>query len=235
MDVLLFLKDRTRFIEHYYESVCAPFLEIHRKIDAKEPPYAEVPYGISEDQEPAYFTEWSWAQNGLLIAGRSCVTLLAGTLQHYLEAWQRELSITLDEADLRFFKKKGWLPGYRMVFELFLGVPWTTSPADLSVLEEVVIARNADQHRGNITSIDAYLPHTHTKRFANSLFISDRHERLFGEADDIFASFFPPELVVSRDALFKGIEEVEKLAVWLEPMLHDLKWGRWIKPEVLGG
>ena len=38
MDVLFFLKARTRFIRQFYETAGEPFREIMRKIDAEEAP-----------------------------------------------------------------------------------------------------------------------------------------------------------------------------------------------------
>lgn len=45
MDVLYFLKERTRLIRHYYEQAAQPFSETIRRIEAEEepfvPPYSE--------------------------------------------------------------------------------------------------------------------------------------------------------------------------------------------------
>ena len=49
MDVLFFLKDRTRLIRQYYELAALPFAEIMSKIEAEKEPYVP-PY--SEDGEP---------------------------------------------------------------------------------------------------------------------------------------------------------------------------------------
>ncbi len=55
MDVLYFLKERTRLIRDYHEHAERPFNEIIRKIEAEEEPYTP-PY--SEDPEPAFLSEW---------------------------------------------------------------------------------------------------------------------------------------------------------------------------------
>jgi hypothetical protein len=51
MDVLYFLKERTRLIRQYYEQAARPFSETIQKIEAKEEPFVP-PY--SEDPEPAF-------------------------------------------------------------------------------------------------------------------------------------------------------------------------------------
>lgn len=62
MDVLYFLKERTRFIRYFYETACQPFRETMRKIEAGEEPF-EPPY--SEDGEPPFLTEWLEADTAL--------------------------------------------------------------------------------------------------------------------------------------------------------------------------
>jgi len=65
MEVLAFLKDRTRFIRDFYETAERPFREIMRKIEESEAPYDNPPY--SEDGEPPYLGEGL-----MLIPGWKC-------------------------------------------------------------------------------------------------------------------------------------------------------------------
>jgi hypothetical protein len=57
MDVLFFLKERTRFTRQFYETASEPFREIMRKIDAEEAPYVPGPLEYSEEGEPEYSEE----------------------------------------------------------------------------------------------------------------------------------------------------------------------------------
>ena len=43
MDILFFLKERTRFIRYFYETAGEPFHETTRKIEASEPPFDNTP------------------------------------------------------------------------------------------------------------------------------------------------------------------------------------------------
>ncbi len=55
MEVLFFLKERTKFIRHFYETAGESFRETKRQIEAGEPPFDNPPY--SEDGEPPYLEE----------------------------------------------------------------------------------------------------------------------------------------------------------------------------------
>jgi len=78
MDVLYFLKERTRLIREYYEHAARPFNEIIRKIEAEEEPYIP-PY--SEDPEPAFLSEWIEADELLDVTGRCCISMLSASLR----------------------------------------------------------------------------------------------------------------------------------------------------------
>ena len=56
MDVLFFLRERTKFIRYFYETAAEPFRETIRKIEADEAPFDNPPY--SEDGEPPFLEEW---------------------------------------------------------------------------------------------------------------------------------------------------------------------------------
>ncbi len=91
MDVLYFLKERTRLIRDYYEHAARPFNEIIRKIEAAEEPYIP-PY--SEDPEPAFLSEWIEADELLEVTGRCCISMLSASLQLYFKTWEHELRLT---------------------------------------------------------------------------------------------------------------------------------------------
>lgn len=55
MDVLFFLKERTRLIRQYDVHAANPFNEVIRKIEAREEPYVPP---CSEDGEPPFLSEW---------------------------------------------------------------------------------------------------------------------------------------------------------------------------------
>lgn len=145
MDVLFFLKERTRLIRQYYEHAAHPFTEIIRKIEAEEEHYVP-PY--SEDSEPAVLSEWIEADELLEVTGRSCLFMLSTSLQLYFKTWERMLGLS-DGKDLQIvFKKEGLVGGYRSCLASRAGIDWSHCLADLEIIEQVVLARNRDHHIG---------------------------------------------------------------------------------------
>ena len=149
MDVQYFLRRRTQFIRRFYDEAAGPFVERRRMIEAEEDPY-KPPY--SEDGEPAFMEEWQEAQSALEVLGRTCVSMLSASLKLYLETWRRELGIDCTEFKSTF-RNKGVLRGYRECFERRLQLKWDECPADFDILEQVILARNRDQHPEHIARL----------------------------------------------------------------------------------
>ena len=178
MDVLYFLKERTRLIRSYYEQAAQPFDEIIRKIEAKEKPYVP-PY--SEDPEPPFLTEWIEAKELLEVTGRCCVSMLSASLQLYFKTWERELGLACSADFKAIFKDQGLVRGYQACLVERLGIDWSACPADLAIIEQVVLARNRDQHPESITTLRV----THTKhdqtRHPRPFFLNEREAGLFDD------------------------------------------------------
>ena len=144
MEVLYFLKERTKFIRNFYDTACLPFRETIRKIEATEEPF-KLPY--SEDGEPPFLTEWLEADTALDALGRSCVSMLSESLKLYFKTWETQLWVERPcEKCFKKFFGDGFLAGYRACFGEALKVNWDECPADFSILEQVTLARNSDQH-----------------------------------------------------------------------------------------
>ncbi len=214
MDVLYFLKERTRFISRFYDQARAPFDEQKRKIEDEEEPFVP-PY--SENDEPAFMEEWGEAETAIRTLGRACVSMLSASLQVYLETWRRELS--LDCGKFRsIFKNRGFLSGYRACFEDALEVPWNNCPADLLIIEQVVQARNADQHPKRINSMNAKHDRKHRQAYPIPFFASE-FEKASLTVHAGAQWWLGVNVHVDRDSLFKAIDEVEKLAGWLDAQI----------------
>lgn len=241
MDVLWFLQQRTEFIRFYYETSAQTWLEIQRKIQCEEPPFDDPPY--DESGEPPYLTEYGQAEDGLTILGRSCVSMLAGSMQLYFKAWECELGIKMDDKLRKRIFKKGILKGYRVMFEHFTQIPWCGAPSNLEILEQVTLARNDDQHGGHITTVHADHDEDNRARFGERLlFVSDMDRKLWSHDPETIGNlFFGTHVIVTTGALFRAIGELETLVQWLEPQLIGVKWGEkgraayeWEQQEVFG-
>ena len=59
------------------------------------------------------------------------------------------------------------------------------------------------------------------KKHPRPFFVSEFEEKMYSDMNDI--SWMLPAVHVSRDKLFKAIEQVETLAEWLEERVHILR------------
>lgn len=214
MDVLFFLKERTKFIRHFYETAGQPFRETMRKIEADEPPFDNPPY--SEDGEPPYLEEWVEANEGLEVLGRTCLSMLSPSLQLYFKTWESELGIRWEEGERERAFRNGFLKGYQICFGEVLGLSWDECPADLALIEQITLARNRDQHPERITSMRVDHARKDLKKHAHPFFVSEIERMMYADPEMQGVFWMSPAVHVSREALFTAIEEVEKLAEWLE-------------------
>jgi len=226
MQVFEFLKLRTDFMRRYYETAAAPFFEIIRKIEAEEDPY-EPPY--SEDGEPPFLEEWIEAKTALEILGATCVSMLSEALKLYFMTWERELGIQCQKRFAEAFSPKkgnGFINGYKTCFGDLLNTDWSDCPADFTLIEQIVLARNDAQHPNEIT--DLQLTHDRKVREKHPLpfFLSEYEKRLIETGQGLDYPWFAPKLVVTNEKLFEAVRQVELLGEWMEEPLFDVKYGR---------
>jgi hypothetical protein len=150
MDFVHFLRERLTFIRAFYCRSSAPFRETMSAVEEGRPPFDEPPY--CEDGEPAFLTEWMDTQVSLDVLGRTCVSMLSASLELYFKARETGLRFDWPEATRKKAFKKGRVRGYRAYFEAALGVSWEQSGVDLDLLEQIVLARNSDQHPDDLTA-----------------------------------------------------------------------------------
>lgn len=220
MDVLFFLKERTRLIRQYYVHATSPFNEIIRKIEAGEEPYVH-PY--SEDWEPPFLSEWVEADELREVTGRCCLSMLSASLQLYFKTWERSLGLRCGTTFKTEFRDGGIVGGYRACLTSCADIDWSQCPADLEIIEQVVLARNRDQHPESITSVRVTHTEKDRQRFPRPFFMSEREAALFEEGDEQ-ALFMLLSVHVSSDKLMTAIEQVERLCEWLEGKLHNAKY-----------
>jgi len=222
MDVDFFLRLRTKFIREFYDPAIKQFLVTQRLIEAEEEPY--VPPYTEDGGEPPFLEEWTAAETGIQIVGRTAISMLSESLKVYFIQWESFLRISCSKHFKADFKKGYW-NGYRKCFGEGLGVPWERCPADDEIIEQIAEARNSSQHAGRITSLSVQHPDDIRQRFPNAIFVR-QYEKQLDEDDLRGLSWLGSELIVSRDALFQAIDQVELLVDWLEPQLQNIRWGR---------
>lgn len=214
MDVLFFFKQRTRFIRHFYETAGMPFRETKRKIEAKEPPFDDPPY--SEDGEPPYVEEWIAASEAREVLGRTCLSMLSTSLQLYFMTWEKELAFRgVCKKRKRLFKH-GFFQHYRTCFTEVFGLSWKDCPADLELIEQIILARNRDQHPENITTLMVMHDKKDLKKYPFPFFMSESERQIKAmEAEFLMR----PTVYVSPETLYQAVAEMEKLTDWLEEQM----------------
>jgi hypothetical protein len=221
MNVDFFLRLRTNFIRDFYDPAVKNFLETQQLIEAGEEPF--VPPYSEDGGEPPFLEEWTTAETSIQIIGRTAISMLSESLKVYFIQWDELLGIRCDELSKNEFKKGYW-NGYRDCFAKTCGIDWSRCPADLEMIEQIALARNTSQHAGRISSMSAHHPENLRSRFRNPIFVHEHENDL--DDDDLRAlSWLGSDLIVSREALFEAIGQVELLVDWLEFQLQTVRWG----------
>ena len=207
MDVLFFLRQRTKFIRTLYDEACAPFFERQRKIENGEAPFGP---SYAEVDGPPFEEEWAEAETAIRVLGRASVSMLSSSLKLSFETWQREFRIPCAGR-----KKKAWLWGYPECFGRELQIDWSSCPANTAILEQVALARDRDQHPDWIGSLNVTHAKDSRKKYPTPFF-SSGFEKLSLAVDADTQWRLGVNVSVDRDSLFEAIDEVEKLADWLD-------------------
>jgi hypothetical protein len=223
MDVLYFLQQRTNFIRNFYEISCQPFIERRKKIEDGVEPF--VPPPNSENPEPAFLEEWLEAGTSLQLLGRTCVSMLSASLKLYFKTWDRQLGAPHKES-AGGSSLGGFIGIYQTRFGPALGVQWASCPANLGVLEQVVLFRNQDQHPSSITTFTESHDKKTLAKYSEPFFVHREEFEFLIDPDSPGQFLMDPSLYVSRDALFTALREAEQLAMWLDPLLTQAKYRR---------
>lgn len=222
MDVLYFLKERTTFIRYLYDGASSPFLEIQRQIDTGSAPFDNPP----SEELPPFEIEWQKADAALQTIGRTCISLLSASLQLYFMTWEKELQISCKSREYKMIFKTGIINGYRKCFSDALNFDWSDCPVDLDIIEQVTLTRNRDQHPDDIVFLTVTHSPSDRKKYPLPYFMSDTERAMFSDPQIASTSWLSPTVHVSRDALFRAIEQVEMFGKWLEPKMLEAKFPR---------
>lgn len=209
MDLAYFLRERTALIRHFYDTASVPFIETKRLIEAGEPPFDDPPW--DDSGVPAFMKEWGRADVELELLGRACITMLSESIKHYLQGWERYVPLT---AAAEKAMGKGFVRAYVSHYSAALGAQ--DCPADLDVIEQVVLARNSAQHNGRLT-MDVVEHDSKTReKFPRPFFT--RPDGV--DAGDGLDTFLVDWIHIDRDKLARATEQVEILADWLQEQIY---------------
>jgi len=234
MDVLYFLKKRTAFIRQFYEVAAAPYLERQRKIVEGEEPFEQPSYYDEYSSgEPLHLEEYMEADESLHVLAYSCVSMLAAALHLYFITWEGQFKTPARDLVKAQFKK-GYLTGYQAYLTDYVGVSFKDCPANIGLLEEVVIARNCVQHPESsaenvwpITNIKTRYSTGDLKKLSTPFFLDESERTALTEMDEAEGAWFTlPTLHVTGEKLIAAIDEVDKFCDWLEERIKNAVYKR---------
>ena len=215
MFVRRFLNERIDFIQQLYETSTAPYRERKKLIEAQEEPYVP-PY--NEDEEPAFLKEWLEANESILVIGCVCVSMLSAAFQLYFRTWEKRLNTPVDdELKKTVFKESGWLKGYMAYFSKHFKIDFTELPADLEILQELILLRNRTQHPEALTDNLPSFSKSDLEKHPRPFFVDERDYEILTEVNAQDQSWLiPPSFTVTAEKLIKAIVEVQRFSDWLE-------------------
>lgn len=115
------------------------------------------------------------------------------------------------------------IQGFRICFETIFIVPLDGFTVDLDLLKQIVLARNRDQHPDDLTTMRVAHPHKDRSKHPKPFFARQEELALYTGSEEPSPLMSLP-VHLSREQLKAAIDEVEKIAVWLDGVIED--WRR---------
>jgi hypothetical protein len=208
MQRLKVFQNKLQFISWFFGLATAPFIGIKRKIENGDHPY-NLSAWSEESSAPPFATEWLEADQAIQLQGQLCLNLLQRSLMEYLDETVRLSSFEPPQ------KKNNWFKSFKKWF-LDAGVDWNASGADLSLIEELTLARNRIQHGSDFDShsLLKQQDEDYRARFPDALFQDDYEAQVFSD--------FGPQLrhlELTKDKLNTAIEEMMRFTNFIEEHL----------------
>jgi hypothetical protein len=222
MDLSYFMRERTALIRLFLGKGRLPFEEMQRDIEDEVPPWEPPPFNPDrDDPEPPFVAEFMQAEHVKELVGLFSVSLLADTLKAYFEELEDDLGIKFesDKARKAHFKQ-GWVEAYRQILEHVMGDAYATCTVRFDLIEQVVLARNDFAHNTDFVIFQAKHNKQTLAKHPNPFFVGPDH-RFQAEDEPFDLENTPPwwggpKIVVSDEKLLAAIDEVEKLADWVQ-------------------
>ncbi|MGL6277444.1 hypothetical protein ACSZME_19055 [Aeromonas dhakensis] len=204
MDIEYFFKERINFAKRFHTVGSEPFTKIMELIENEQPPYEPV---YNESGEPQFLCEWLEARDGLESIGLATISMLSSSLQLYMNEWLNRI----EKSNSRFNRKgsKGWFNALKNCMQAE-GVDFSSCPANLNAIEQLVLARNRTQHAEDITSNSVTHLSKELSKFPSPLFVDPQDSALKNNW------FGQPRVYVGAVQVNTIADELEKFSGWLE-------------------
>ncbi|QSX28542.1 hypothetical protein JYB88_09515 [Shewanella cyperi] len=212
MDIVCFLKERTKFIKYYYENGILPFEHTKQLIENGLAPY-EPPY--SEDSEPPFLSEWLDADTAFDTVGHTALTMLSSSVQLYLKEWIRQIEQWSRVEITVNFKKNNGLRQYSEIFDK-LGFSVRPCPANVDLIEQILLVRNRIQHPEQLTSLNIEHSQNDLKKYPKPFFARESEYSYFSNNDNVDSWLIQPSVTVTKEMVIEAISQVEIFCTWLD-------------------
>jgi len=212
LDLAFFIKERLKFATYFFENASKPFVELISAIEKEEPPFVPV---YDESGEPQYLQEWQDARTGLESVGLTALSMVASSLQLFLNDWVRYRLESRGDSQYKRKHRKGWFHAYRKILEE-VGLDLTACPANLELIEQAVLARNRGQHPDVLTMLQTTHSKSDLEKYPNPYFVTETDQRVIEQDNGELSWWLSPNVYVDESKLSTVISEVEKLCEWLE-------------------
>ncbi|HHX8566264.1 TPA: hypothetical protein ACVO0N_004198 [Vibrio diabolicus] len=211
MDLNHFLDERLKFAAYFYDAAAKPFENTMLAIENGDVPF--VPE-YDESGEPPFLCEWIDAKTGLESVGLTALSMIASSLQLFLDQWVSRLEHG-DKTFKRTHRKRGWFYAYCKIFEE-LGLNLDDCPANLELVEQAILARNRGQHPDSITILSTTHSANDLEKYPDPYFASNKDRKLLESGDGEISWWMSPHVYVDRGKLKQASDEMLKLSTWAE-------------------
>jgi hypothetical protein len=220
MDVLYFLRERLAFARTFSADSMKCFRETQRRISEGEHPFDQPPESFDPDHgEPPFLNEYQQAEDSIDFLGQAALSFVSGSLTLFLNEFRTELSRTqrAPKYDEKIARSNGELAAHIQWFKE-LGVDLIASGCDLGLIEQIVLTRNSIQHPKSIGFLTIQPTAKQKARFTRPFFLHPTEEAILEEyrAQGNEDAYQPWMMQVTQEQLLRAIDEVEKLAIWIE-------------------
>lgn len=190
-DLSWFLSTKLNFIRNLYVKSTEPFDTTIRKINGNEAPFNEYDDDPACAEDP-FQDEWFDAYYSIETLGSCCLCLVHDTLKQFLEEFITSTGRKVPVG------KGSWMSRYREFFLAEYQINWNAAPLDMSIMEQIALARNQLQHSGDLMTNHIWQNADDRAKAPNSIFVED-----VGRSQS--------KLSVKKDSLFRAIEFVRDL------------------------
>lgn len=212
MDLVFFVKERLKFVAYFFSNASKPFVNLISAIEKEEPPFVPV---YTESGEPQYLQEWQDAKVGFESVGLTALSMVASSLQLFLNDWVRYRLEAWGEPQYNRKHKKGWFHAYCKILEE-IGTDLKACSANLELIEQAVLARNRGQHPEELTMLQTTHSNSDLEKYPSPYFVSETDQRVIELENGELSWWLSPSVYVDEFKLSVVISEVEKLCEWLE-------------------